>query len=63
VGEDGAGLGPSEDDGQLGRAADALDAGDRLELSTEDLLVKKKEGAKGLVLGGGGDAAFDGKMA
>jgi hypothetical protein len=63
LGEDGAGLGASEDDGQFGRTADALDPGDVLELSIEDLLVEKKEGAKGLVLGGGGDATFDSEMA
>jgi hypothetical protein len=63
MGEKGAGFGAREDDGQFGRATDALDPGNVFELSIENLLVEKKKGAEGLILSGCSDAAFDGKMA
>ena len=63
VGEDGAGFGAGEDDGEFRRAGDAFDAGDEFEFPLEDLLVEEEEGAEGLVLGGGGDAAVDGEVA
>ncbi len=57
------GLGPSEDDRQFGRAADAFDVGDEFELSLEDVAVEKEERAEGLILSGGGDGTIDGEMA
>lgn len=62
MGKDGARFGTGEDDGELGRAADAFDPGDEGEFAVEHLTVKKEEGAEGLILGGGGDGAIDGEM-
>lgn len=63
VGEDGARFSAGEDDGQLGRTADALDAIDKREFAIEHLLIKKENRAEGLVLSGGGDTALDREMA
>ena len=63
VREDGAGFGAGKDDGHLRRAGNALDSADELEFPLEHMLVEKEEGAKGLVLSGGGDAAVHGEMA
>ncbi len=46
--KDGASLGAGEDDGKLGRAADALHADEVLELSLQHLLVKKEQRAESL---------------
>jgi hypothetical protein len=62
IGEDGAGFGACEDDGQLGRAADALDAGDVFELLLKDLLVKEEQGTESLILRRGGDPTVDGEV-
>ncbi len=61
--ENGARLGAGEDDGEPGGAADAVHPIDELQLPIEDVLIKKEQGAKGLILGGSGDGAVDGEMA
>ena len=63
MGEDGVGFLPGQDDGELRRAFHALDAGEEIEFSIEDLLVEEEEGAEGLILGGGGDVFLDGEVA
>ena len=63
LGENGAGLGSRENDGQLGRAPDPLDSGNKLELPFEHLLIKEKKRAEGLILSRRGDMAVDGEMA
>lgn len=53
----------SQDDGEPGGSPDAFDAGDVFEFALEDLLVKKEQSTKSLVLSGGGDAPVEVKMA
>lgn len=63
LGNDAPCFGASEDDGEFGWPADALDPGDGCEFSVEDFLIEKEECAEGLVLSGSGDAAVDGEVA
>lgn len=60
--EDGARFVPGKNNRESRWAADALDAADEGQLAIEDLLVKKKQSAEGLVLSGGCYVAIDGKM-
>ncbi len=62
LGENGARLCRGENDGEFGGAANPFDTGDKIKLSIKHLLVKEKQSAKGLILGGGGDAAIDGEV-
>jgi len=62
LGKDGPDFGAGKDDRKLRRAPDAFHAGEVLELPLEDLPIKEEEGAEGLILGGGGDAAVDGEV-
>lgn len=62
MGQDGAGFPAGEDHRKLRWSGDALDAGNEVQFAIENLGEEKEEGAKGLVLGGGGDVAVDGEM-
>ncbi len=61
--DDAADLGASKDDGELGRAADAFDAGDVIQLPVEDLLVEEEQGGERLILSGSSDVCLDGEVA
>jgi hypothetical protein len=55
-------FGPGEDNRTFGRAFDAFDSVKKRKFTVEDLLVKKEQGAKGLVLGGSRDVTVDSKV-
>jgi hypothetical protein len=61
--EDSAGFCFSEDDGNPGGAASALNAGNEIEFAVEHLLIKKKQSAECLILGRGRHVATNREMA
>jgi hypothetical protein len=60
--DDRAGFVTGQDDRELGRAPNALDSGNEVELAVKHLLEQEEECAKSLVLGRRRDVAIDGKM-
>lgn len=62
VGDEGAGFGRGEDDGEGFGFFGADDVGGRVNFDLEDMTVEEEDGAECLVLGGGGDVFFDGEV-
>lgn len=61
-GDDAEGLFVGEDGGEAAGAFSADGVEGEVEVDPEDLAVEEEDGAEGLVLGGGGDAPFDGEV-
>ncbi len=59
--ENGASFRPGKHDRKFGWTANALDVNE-FEFSIQHLLVEKKQGTEGLILGRGSDFRLDGKM-
>jgi hypothetical protein len=60
--EDGTRFAGRQHHGQLGRARDALDVVDEVELLIEHLLVEKEQRGKSLILRRSGNLLIDGQM-
>ena len=63
VGEDGADFRAGQDHWEFGGTPHALDSGDEVELSLQNLLIKKEQRTERLILGGCCDRAIDGEVA